>query len=142
MRKELYEAVMARLTALGEIAWVDLWNQNVEFIEQETAWPTPAVFVEFDPIIWSRTKERELETRGTLRLHVVTLWQGSASSESEEREASLAVFGLLDLIRTQLEGLSGATFGRLQLQESLTNHNHEELLESIEVYSYRGRVKI
>jgi hypothetical protein len=142
MRKEIYEAVMARLTAMGEIAWVDLWNQNVEFIEQETAWPTPAVFVEFDPISWSRTKEREMETRGALRLHVVTQWSGSASSESAEREASLAVFGLLDRIREQLEGLSGARFGRLQLQESLTNHNHEELLESIEVYSYRGRVKI
>ena len=32
---------------------IDLWNHNVEFIEQEENWSCPAVFVEFSPIEWN-----------------------------------------------------------------------------------------
>lgn len=142
MRKEIYQALMERLMAMGDIQYVDLWNQNVEFIDQESAWPRPAVFVEFDAIEWDRTKERSMDTKGTLRLHVVTDWAGSVASDSGSRAESLAVFDLLDQIRERLEGLRGETFSRLKLQQSLTNHNHEDLLENIEVYSYRGLVMI
>lgn len=125
---------------MGSIKHVDLWNQNVEFIEQEAAWERPAVFVEFGTIDWSRTKASAMDTQAELRLHVVTDWHGSAASDSETRAESLAVFELLDEIRVAIEGLTGETFDRMQLRSSLTNHNHEELLESIEVFGYRGLV--
>ena len=32
---------------------VDLWNRNVEFIEDEDAWPRPAVFIEFEAVKWT-----------------------------------------------------------------------------------------
>ena len=35
-----------------EVKHVDLWNHNVEFIEQETPWERPAVFVEFGEVVW------------------------------------------------------------------------------------------
>jgi hypothetical protein len=41
-----------------------------------------------------------------------------------------------------MEGLEGATFSRMTLQQSMTNHNHEELLENIEIYSYKGAVAL
>ena len=31
---------------------VDLWNHNVEFIEQEVPWQCPAVFVEYGDLEW------------------------------------------------------------------------------------------
>ena len=37
----------------GAIKHIDLWNHNVEFIEQEENWERPAVFVEFCPIRWN-----------------------------------------------------------------------------------------
>ena len=77
MRKEIYEKLTALLTHLyrtdegtvelvdvaaieadgGQlpdgysriINHVDLWNRNVEFIEQETAWARPAVLNQYDP---------------------------------------------------------------------------------------------
>jgi hypothetical protein len=73
---------------------------------------------------------------------VVTDWQGSAASDSETRAESLQAFDLLDRIRTEMEGLEGATFSRMTLQQSMTNHNHEELLENIEIYSYKGAVAL
>jgi hypothetical protein len=141
MRKELYSAISARLLATDVIKYVDLWNRNVEFIEQESNWARPAVFVEFDPIVWDRTKERAMRTVSTLKLHIVTDWYGSASSEAGATEEALEeMFGLTKLVRQAIEGMAGKTFSRLMLAQSYTNHDHEEILESIDVYSYRGLV--
>ena len=52
MRKEIYEMLCERLGNIPEIKYIDLWNHNVEFIEQEDNWERPAVFVELCPINW------------------------------------------------------------------------------------------
>ena len=87
MRKELYDKIKQRLTllcvnAVGEyhiappdadddlsnraIKHIDLWNQNVEFIEQESAWERPAVFVEIEPVQWkSYSAGDRVPSRGT-----------------------------------------------------------------------------
>ena len=49
MRKELYRMLCRELKAIDLIKHIDLWNHNVEFIEQEENWERPAVFVEFCP---------------------------------------------------------------------------------------------
>ena len=46
----------------------------------------------------------------------------------------MKVFDLPGLIHAQLAGLGGETFLELDLVESDTNHNHEDIVESIEVY--------
>ena len=132
MRSELYSAVRDALLGMPErvVVHVDLWNHNVEFIEQEEAWPRPAVFVEFAPIEWRRVKGAGYRTDGVLRLHVVTDWDG--------QESSLEVFDLCERIREAMLGLSGASFTGLKLLRSDTNHNHEDIVESIEVFGYCG----
>lgn len=59
MRKFLYLSLMERLKQLtdetGEpvIKTFDLWNEQVSFLEQEEAFETPAVFIEFRPVKWN-----------------------------------------------------------------------------------------
>ena len=99
------------------IKHIDLWNHNVEFIEQEENWERPAVFVEFQPIQWNAIQPgAEYRAEPIVHLHVVTDWQGSSSADSEFREQSLKVFLEFDLVG------------------SSTNHNHEEIIENIETY--------
>ena len=151
MRKELYESLKERLLSRlkevnGErmvlmsdaeaelyadresvVKHVDLWNQNVVFVEQDEPWERPAVFVEFAPIEWKAVQSGvEWTTRSRVILHVVTDWKGAD------------VFELPNLLHELLEDFGGAVFGHLHLVESQTNHNHEELVESIEIYEYRG----
>lgn len=141
IRRDIYEDVCSSLLETGVIKHVDLWNRNVEFIEQENNWERPAVFVEFDPIQWDRsTKENSMRTRSTIKLHIVTDWSGSASANSPALEDALDVFKYPAIVQAALEGLGGASYGPLTLAESYTNHDHEELIESIEVYRYRGEV--
>ena len=78
MRKEIYEMLCERLKEVGggAIKHIDLWNHNVEFIEQEEQWERPAVFVEFCPIQWNAIVHGvEYRAEPVVNLHVVTDWE-------------------------------------------------------------------
>lgn len=155
MRKELYNAVKERLSRLcvngaGEycmapadmdadlvnpvIRHIDLWNRNVEFIEEETPWPRPAVFIEICPIRWKAiVAGREYRAEAQLKFHIVTDW---ADAVSDEIDGAISMLDLPEHIHDALAGLEGDSFMELSLAESDTNHNHEDIVENIEVYEY------
>nr|DAV27000.1 MAG TPA: hypothetical protein [Caudoviricetes sp.] len=129
MRKELYAAIVAKLKQdVPEVVHIDLWNHNVEFIEQEEGWERPAVFVEFGSIVWEPNVGCGYRGKGLVRLHVVTDWTEGGQE---------AAWELIGKIRAAMENVEGIGFHGLVLSETETNHNHEEILESIESYSVR-----
>ena len=137
MRKELYNKLCQQLKTVGDgaIKHIDLWNQNVQYIEQEENWARPAVFVEFCPVTWN-VIARGVEYRADplIKLHIVTDWEGSAAEGSEFKEEALNVFDLSDMIHKAVCCMKGDTFTRFDLVESDTNHNHEDILENVDVY--------
>ncbi len=105
MRKELYNLLCQELKEVGGgiIKHIDLWNHNVEFIEQEESWARPAVFVEFCPIRWNAIVNGvEYRAEPEVKLHIVTDWAGSSSEGSELKEEALEVFDLPELIHERL----------------------------------------
>lgn len=154
MREELYHKLKARLESLcvncaggyyerpdetdvdddlypRAIRHIDLWNHNVEFIEQETPWERPAVFIEFVPFKWNAIMPGvEYRAEPLINLHVVTDWV--------DQESDIGHFRLLDKIHELLAGMSGKTFMELDIDSSTTNHNHEEIVENIETYTCVG----
>lgn len=125
-------------TAEQLIKHVDLWNQNVDFLDQEDAWPRPAVFVEFGTITYSAIKGTMAATgSGTVKLHIVTDWQGSASEGSSLQVEALEVFDLSEVIRRAIYDIKGEWFHGFLHVETATNSNHEEILENIETYNVR-----
>lgn len=138
MRKELYKVLCEKLRSIGEIKYIDLWNRNVEFIEQETAWDRPAVFIEICPITWEQiTGGKTQRGNGLVKLHIVTDWQGSTADGSPYQKESLAVFDYSQKVQRVIDGLTGEHFHSLHLAETYTNHDHEEIVESVEVYKLR-----
>lgn len=154
MREELYRKLKTRLESLcingaGEyferpedadmddelypraIRHIDLWNQNVEFLDQEVPWERPAVFIEFVPFKWTQIVPGvEYRAQPLINLHVVTDW----TSQDED----VKHFRLLDEIHALLAGLEGETFMEFDIESSTTNHNHEEIVENIETYTCVG----
>lgn len=141
MRRQVFEVVTAQLKEqVPEVAHIDLWNQNVEYLEQESPFPTPAVFIEFAPIQWVRVqnpayREEVVEADITLHLHVVTECRNPTYEGSPYREEGLRVFDLLDEIARALYQCNRYGFRRFERTASTTNHNHEELREDIDTYS-------
>ena len=153
MREELYHKLKTRLEALcvnaaGEyyerpdeadvddelyprvIRHIDLWNHNVEFLEQEAPWPRPAVFIEFVPFKWHAVVPGvEYRAQPLINLHVVTDW-------AEQND--IGEFRLLDKIHKLLAGLEGENFMEFDIDSSATNHNHEDIVENIETYTCVG----
>lgn len=127
MREELFEAIKSAM-ADTEVKHIDLWNHNVEFLEEEVPWEMPAVFVEFGTITWQSLTGEHLRGTGVVRIHLVTEWT-SGGYES--------AFDLCGVICKAISGLSGEGFDHLSLQSTDTNHNHEEILESIDTYSVK-----
>lgn len=127
MREELFEAIKTAMAGT-EVKHVDLWNHNVEFLEQEDAWPMPAVFVEFGAISWEPVSGLHLRGTGEVRLHLVTNWSDGGYE---------AAFNLCSEMSVRACGLSGKCFDHLRLLRTETNHNHEDILENIDTYSVR-----
>ena len=104
MRKMIYLGLTEWLKGLKDgdgqplIRHIDLWNEQVEFIEQEEPFATPAVFIEFRPVQWATLGGTAQQADVPFRLHVVTTWQGSAKDGSPFRADALDRFDLLDRI--------------------------------------------
>lgn len=129
MRKELFNAIKAKLTSdVPEVKHIDLWNHNVEFIEQEDGWERPAVFVEFGTIAWAPFQGKGQRGKGVVNIHLVTDWAGGGHD---------AAFDLSRKVYAALDGLEGEEFGGMALVETRTNHNHEDIMESIDSYAVR-----
>jgi hypothetical protein len=137
MRKQIYLALAGKLKNSGLAKHVDLWNRNVEFAELEQAWDTPAVFIEFAPIQWRQLGNAVQDANCTFRLHIVTRCVAPSNCDDGNYYLMDAVeyFDLLDSITNLLHRFAGENFGPFIRTESYTNHNHEELVESIEVYT-------
>lgn len=69
-----------------------------------------------------------------IRLHIVTDWV----SGEESGYGSGNMFYLPYRIHEKLKGLSGERFWGMDLVESVTNHDHGEIVESVEVYECRA----
>lgn len=140
MRKQLYLAVIKRLKTITDafsepmIQHFDLWNHNVEFIEQETAFNLPAVFIEFAPISWKTLSLQVQEADIIIKLHVVTRWENISADGSASQEQALELFDLLNDIKKALTGLQGNGFSGFKRIGSEPNHNHEEIIEEIELF--------
>lgn len=149
LRGELYERICGRLRRIYRLSngavryvplWhevpegaapmvqhIDLWNENVAFVEQDVPWGVPAVFVELRPIAWECIVGfGRYVSEPEVRLHIVTIW--------DALEAVDDLFVLPEAIHSALCQLRGEGFCSMDLAQSHTNHNHEELVESIEVY--------
>lgn len=152
IRTELINAIF---TAIGEnvpeVAYIDLWNEQIAYIAEGAVWPTPALFVEFEEIAWQQEMQRVRRADVGIRLHIITrhvsgtgVYLHTTGDDSEVKNITPATgaveyFNLIDRINAVMSSLVGENFTPLMLTTSTTNHNHEELVESVERYVCRAR---
>jgi len=160
MRKFIYQSVVERLKEItspnpseggelppfggtegGErvIKHFDIWNNNLQYIEQNEAFDTPAVFVEFKPIEWKHQGGGIRDAKVDIVLHVITQRNAPTSHELPYEEQALHFFDLLTAINACLHGhfkKSDYFFhDALTATQSITDNDFEELVHSVEVFT-------
>lgn len=135
MRKQIYKAICNRLKEkVPEVAHIDLWNNNIAVLTGGAVWPRPAVFIEFEVIDWKQEQRGARRGDVAVRLHIVTDSVAYNGSDDARQDSALAYLDLIDRINTAMQGLRGENFSGFMLTTSATNHDHTELLESVERY--------
>lgn len=139
MRKLLYNTIKETLLSMLDeneqpvIKHVDLWNQQTVLPEEEQAFDTPAVFIEFGNIQWRPLQRGVREAEVQIGLHVVT------DSRVGSWDDAIHVFELLDDINKKLHCLHTTegvrTMDSLTLVQSQTDNEFDELMDNIETYS-------
>lgn len=149
MIKNLFLSIVAALKEVKDdngnqyFKSFDLWNQNVEFLEEDEPFDRPAVFIEFDPINWQTLPGKNQEAVATVRLHIVTDWHANTADNvaAEFRTQALAYLDAPSYVLKAMQGLviqptatmrCSNTWTRTQ---SIVNHNHEKYVDSVEVYT-------
>lgn len=122
-----------------DVAFIDLWNDNVSNLNGGTAFPMPAVFVEFETIEWRQQGNCARMGDVAVRLHIVTKAVVTNGSKDSRMKAALDYLDLIDRINAAIQRLNGPNFASFMLTTSATNHNHAELIESVERYVTRAQ---
>ena len=104
MRKQIYLAIIEKLSEVTAIQHFDLWNRNVEFIEDEV-YAMPAVFIEFGEINYKSVKDAVQSAILTISLHIVTQVTALSDSGSSTQTDALAFFDLIDSIHVKFYDL-------------------------------------
>jgi hypothetical protein len=139
MRKQLFLAIANKIkTDVAAVRYIDLWNEHLTEVTQMTAWPTPSVFIEFEPYEVHQLAHHVTQADIPVRLHIITRTKSYSAGFTDSRLSdALSYFDLIDSIHQALASLNGQNFTTLMLTDSVTNHNHAELNESIERYVTR-----
>jgi hypothetical protein len=140
MRKQLYLDIKKRLKTVknetGEQLFqhFDLWNRQVEFIEQETPFACPAIFVEFDTINWRTLGLRVQDCELTVRLHIVTEWYAGTADYSPTEQQALEFLDIIDNVVAVMQNFQTGYMNNWMRSKSITNHDHERYVDSVEEY--------
>ncbi len=140
MRKQLYLDIKNKIKAIKDdndlqlIKHFDIWNQQVDFLEAETPFEYPAVFIEFEPIQWQTQANRVQQAELLVKIHIVTRWFAQTADYSPTEDISLNYLDIPDKIFIAIQGTATTNSGGLMRISSIVNHNHGDILDSIEVY--------
>ncbi len=129
MRKAIYKAIADRLNSakLG-IRYISLWNRNTEQLREHKAFRLPAVFVQFEPILWSQLGQGARTAAVRVRLHIVTDCPVSPEIGGKYEDKALEHLDFLERVGGALQGLAGDGFNCFTLTETVTDHDHERLM--------------
>jgi len=151
MRKQLYQAIIAQLSLIqvnnqdqyitaaeldsskSAIKHFAIWNNQLQYLADEQPFPLPAVFLQFNPILWEQRSKGIRAADVSLTLHVIT--RHIAGGSQSLTQPNIAFFDLLDAINANLYGLRADFFRNLVSTSSATDHNHAELIDSQETYT-------
>lgn len=113
--KDLYLELAELLTAkIPAVNWIDLWNNQVDFLEDEHPFPSPALFLSFRFI---NTEDKgKLVQDIRLQVDVYTFYETFADTYkgSYNQQSALAFLDILNNVYAALHGTNGTNYSTMR----------------------------
>lgn len=153
MRKNLFIALVERLqliqkhsngnyfiaqqpdAANAAIQHFDLWDLNLDYLDEEQPFGVPACFIEFLPISWRLQGQRLRDATITFKLHIITRRNAPTRNTSAYWQHSISYLDLLDAINLCLHGYKQQNIGAITATSSEMTTGNDDLMHSIETFS-------
>jgi hypothetical protein len=103
----------------------DLWNEQLKYLEEETPFPTPAVFIELLPNSWAQKNNTEQEADLRINFHIL-------------HTSPMECIQLCDYLNYALARFRTPDTARPVRENSTPDHDHGQLCDFVEQY----RIKI
>ena len=146
MTKNIYNTLAEKLASVTDnngnpvFQHIDLWNSQVEYLEQENPFAMPACFIEIMPIQWQQLGGGAQQANIDIALHIVTRWQMPTFHGGTYQAPGTEYLDIPNHVWAHLHRFGNPAFGTIMRITSNVNHNHAELVDSIE--NYRGAIQI
>lgn len=140
MRKQLFLSLQEKLLSIKSIdntpliRFFDLWHNNINYIEQP--FDTPAVFVEFEPILWQTIASKDQISQLTFTLHVVSKYYNMTHSTSplSIQSDNLDFLDVPELIHSSLHLSRLTNTGTIIHLSSRLDYSFSEYIQSLETF--------
>ncbi len=142
MKKQLYLDIVNHLKTIKDENGIqlfqhfDLWNRQVDFLEEETPFNLPAVFIEFLPHSWQTLGNRKQCADLTIRLHIVTPWFSDTADyvPDEFQQQAVCYLDTIDKVVAAMQNFAPSNSNQWMRTQSIPNHDHGRYVDSIEEY--------
>lgn len=101
-------------TRIPELRWIDLWHNQVNFLDDEHAFPTPAVFLSFRSISTQDVGIRVQDVNLQVDCYVYHETFADTYKGSWNRSDALAFLKLQNDVYAILQGTSGENFSNMR----------------------------
>lgn len=112
--KDLYKELGDKLTTIPGLKWVDLWHNQINFLDNEHTFPTPAVFLAFRSLVIrdASDKIQDVDVQVDVYLFYETFLD--TFNGAYNQDGALEFLDMLTQIHALLHGSQGTHFQNMR----------------------------
>jgi len=119
---DTFNAIKAELETITSVKTVKLFNSQIDNEERENPFSYPAVFIEFQEIIWLKRTRGVKEGETTITLHV------AVESYKNETDSAPDVLAITNEVHVKIEGFGGGCFTELSKSAERQDIDHDNCI--------------
>lgn len=113
--KDLFVELATKVqTQIPEIKWIDLWNNQVNFLMEEHPFPTPALFMSFRTVNTQDMGDKQQEVNLQVDFHLYYETFLDTYQNGVNQQSALEFLNLMDALNGYFHGTSGDNYSSMR----------------------------
>ncbi len=112
MIKELYTELCTVLSAVDDVKYIDLWNEQPFYEDREVPFPKVSLFLEFTSESFSDLGNNGQLADMQVSVYVLYKTMGESRHTASRQEEALGFLDVLQNVHKALQGIQGEHYGK------------------------------